>query len=296
MTPTVTAPLVSLQEILIADDLSDASEKAIGYAKAIARRFDSRLLLVHVTPPANPVTIPEGEWFDDEPIKIAEQLESRGAALREEGLRAITEDAPGTVQGEVSRLADRHHSELLIFGTHGRLGWERFLLGSQAEQAATEIGFPVMGVGPKCPPAPAGRWQPRNILCVATPSAHCEAAVIYACQLAKIYSATVSIISPAKTDSTSTAQDWKNFEAGIAEKYPEAHLCNVLPHHAVAPAEVVASVLRDVTWRPDDVIVISATPGVPFAEHFKRGPLAHLLAAAPCPVISVPAKWLTRAE
>ena len=46
---TVIAPSqISFRQILIATDFSDASSNALHYAKAIAKRYASHLVLVHV--------------------------------------------------------------------------------------------------------------------------------------------------------------------------------------------------------------------------------------------------------
>ena len=86
---TIAPSQVAFKEILMASDLSDVSDKAIGYAKSIARRFGSRLLLAHISQPENPVAIPEGEWIaEDSELDVEEQVEAAGIALRAEGFTA----------------------------------------------------------------------------------------------------------------------------------------------------------------------------------------------------------------
>lgn len=281
---------ISLKEILVADDLTEVSAKAIGYAKAIAKRFDSHLLVAHVSADTNPITSPESEWFEDHNVvrMSQERLAGRGAELRAEGFHADTVDVTGIVNDQIPLLARRYGSELLIFGTHAHHGWERLLFGSKEEVVAQNAGLSVMGLGPKARSAPQGAWQPQNILCVATPNSECEAALIYACRLADGLGVKMTLISPKADDGVGSR--WEEFELELARKYPEAHLCDALPHRTAAPELIIQSVLQDANSLPADFIVMSATPGPPFAEHFRRGPLAHLLADAPCPVISVPAK------
>ena len=57
---TLSLPAVSFRELLVASDLSPASEKALGYAKAIAMRHGSHILVLHVSKPIARIPIPRG--------------------------------------------------------------------------------------------------------------------------------------------------------------------------------------------------------------------------------------------
>lgn len=48
---------ISFRQILIATDFSDASSNALHYAKAIAKRYASQLVLVHVCHPVAHIPI-----------------------------------------------------------------------------------------------------------------------------------------------------------------------------------------------------------------------------------------------
>jgi hypothetical protein len=61
----ITPTEISFRQILIATDLSDASANALNYAKAIAKRYASHLVLVHVCRPVRHLAIREGGWVED---------------------------------------------------------------------------------------------------------------------------------------------------------------------------------------------------------------------------------------
>ena len=58
---------ISFRQILIATDLSDASSNALHYAKAIAKRYASHLVLVHVCHPV--AHIPRPASLFDQPLQ-----------------------------------------------------------------------------------------------------------------------------------------------------------------------------------------------------------------------------------
>jgi hypothetical protein len=58
----ITPTQISFRQIPIATDLSDASANALSYAKAIAKRYASHMMLVHVCHPVRHLAIPQGGW------------------------------------------------------------------------------------------------------------------------------------------------------------------------------------------------------------------------------------------
>jgi nucleotide-binding universal stress UspA family protein len=51
----LTQVATSFDRIVIPTDFSDVSQRALEYAKSIAKRYDSRLFLLHVTEPIKQV-------------------------------------------------------------------------------------------------------------------------------------------------------------------------------------------------------------------------------------------------
>src|SRR5271167_3726387 len=108
---TLSLPAVSFHELLVASDLSPASEKALGYAKAIAMRHGSHILVLHVSKPISRIAIPEGGWIEDDSWQLIEaEVEAEGLALRADGFHAEAINVYGPVAEEVRLIAEAHHS------------------------------------------------------------------------------------------------------------------------------------------------------------------------------------------
>ncbi len=77
---TMNPVAVTFERILVPTDFSEISQRALEYAKAIAKQGNSELLLVHVNPPANLITPPEAAWVDLSEVQSLqeEQLEQSG--------------------------------------------------------------------------------------------------------------------------------------------------------------------------------------------------------------------------
>ena len=162
---TLAEPQVSFKEILVASDLSDASVKAINYAKAVAKRFDSHILLVHVGQPVNPIAISKEESFWDEAIREEQEVADAVMALREEGFSADAVNVPGSIRDEIKALEKVPESDLIVLGTHGQRGLKRSLRASQAEALFRHSDRPVLIVGPSAASAPARMAAKEHALC-----------------------------------------------------------------------------------------------------------------------------------
>ena len=104
---TMNPVAVTFERILVPTDFSDISQRALEYAKVIAKAGNSELLLVHVNPPVDLITPPEAAWIDLSEVQSLqeEQLEQSGAALRSEGFRAQAISLTGPLYDEL--LSDR---------------------------------------------------------------------------------------------------------------------------------------------------------------------------------------------
>jgi nucleotide-binding universal stress UspA family protein len=111
------------RRVVIGTDFSDASNRAIDQALAVAAP-DADLLVAHCwDPPA--AALDAGP----DPDAIADRFRQRGAGGR--SVRFDVVDAPPAV-GLVT-LAEAEGADLLVVGSHGHRGARRLLLGSVAE-------------------------------------------------------------------------------------------------------------------------------------------------------------------
>ncbi|HEV2495722.1 MAG TPA: universal stress protein [Terriglobia bacterium] len=145
------APVVELRNILLATDFSPSSLAALPRVAAIARRYESKVYLLHVAvPDAYPLVSPEAAAWTAVEIGVSAKDQLERLANSKE-LEEIPHEAL-LVQGEVTEAlraaVGRHDIDLVIVGTHGRRGFRRLLMGSVAEGIFRSLPCPVLTVGP----------------------------------------------------------------------------------------------------------------------------------------------------
>ncbi len=127
------------ETILVPTDGSTVAERAGEYAVELAAQFDATLHVLHVE---------ESGLLgadDDKSERAIDELADRAAERDLEVTTAIRE--PGkAVHREILEYADEHDADLVVMGTHGWSGLDRFLLGSVAQQTLQESAVPVATV------------------------------------------------------------------------------------------------------------------------------------------------------
>ena len=140
--------------ILVPTDFGAASEAALACAKELARRFNSRLDVLHVV--EDPMAT--GVWTPD--VYIAASAELREKLLRDadERLAAVLTDAErkefsaltevriGGAADTIGAFAREKTIDLIVMGTHGRRGLSHMFLGSVAERMVRTAPCPVLTV------------------------------------------------------------------------------------------------------------------------------------------------------
>ncbi|MBW3568231.1 MAG: universal stress protein [Proteobacteria bacterium] len=121
------------QHLLIAVDLTEASEKVANRALALAERCDARLSLVHVVEyvpvdPAGEALLPPPVNMEDELMDAARQrLDALAGKLNLPDCRRHV--VLGNIKTEVARIASENAVDLIVLGSHERHGLQ-LLLGS----------------------------------------------------------------------------------------------------------------------------------------------------------------------
>jgi nucleotide-binding universal stress UspA family protein len=196
--------MVEFKRILCPVDLSELSVRTLAYAGAVAKWYDAHLTALHVVPAFVPVDIQTG--VPVEPVsmvylypvardEVLDQLSQTVAAagLTVDTVTLTTEagDASSTVVDQA--LAMR--ADLLVMGTHGRSGFDRFFLGSVTEKVLRKAPCPVMTVPPHAPAAPSAEIALRTILCPIDFSSAALEAFGFALDLARRSDASVILLS-----------------------------------------------------------------------------------------------------
>ena len=138
--------------ILIAADGTELSDKAVREGLALAKELGSKITAVHVTQPWTSAV--SGEWGVVFPVEEYEEV----AAANARRILAVVADqaAHAGVSCETAHVPDQFADEgiveeakerrcdLIVMASHGRRGFERFLLGSQASRVLTQSPIPVL--------------------------------------------------------------------------------------------------------------------------------------------------------
>jgi nucleotide-binding universal stress UspA family protein len=149
-----------MKKILVPTDFSAASDRALEQAAEIARTLNAEVHLLHkvVYPPPHPPTelldrLDDAARFDyvlkeviERPEREArEGLETRRKSLEAKGIAVATHlERSGDVYERIECAIQSLKPDLLVMGTHGRGGIQRWLMGSVAEKALRHTSVDVL--------------------------------------------------------------------------------------------------------------------------------------------------------
>jgi nucleotide-binding universal stress UspA family protein len=272
---------LSLDTILSPVDFSELSAHALRHAARLARCGKSRVVAAYAN------------WFEAPPYftesRIAE-LQSEFRESMDQARRTLDEfvastlgpDAAGVesrvvealpVDG-IRALAEYTQAGLIVIGTHGRSGWNRWTLGSVAERVLREIPLPVLTV--RSEPRPI-----RHILSPVSDSAASRMALAAAADLAACVDATVTVLHVHEPHAAA----------------PIANLCGWIGAENRARCDIrelesrgdaAAEIVRTASEEPYDLLVLGA-PRRRFFHGMVLGTTTiRAVRHAPCPVLSVP--------
>lgn len=140
--------MLNIRTILVAADFSGCSEDAFRIARALARDYRARLIVLHVATPPPLVTPGELQRALQRPDGYRAELEGRlrlvYAADFPAGVEYRVQD--GDPATEILGVAREAQCDLIAMGTHGRTGLGRLLMGSVAERVLRKAACPVLTV------------------------------------------------------------------------------------------------------------------------------------------------------
>jgi len=133
--------------ILLPTDGSEGNDRAVSEAIDLAAETGAELhvfFVVEELPYAPEMT---DDRLEAELCGIGEEATEaiRGRA-EEAGVTARTEIEAGTPHLEILEYVDRESIDLLVMGTHGRSGLDKYLLGSVTERVVRSAEVPVLTV------------------------------------------------------------------------------------------------------------------------------------------------------
>ena len=142
----------TFKKVLVPIDFSLCAAQGLVYAKAIAKQFGSRLVLLHSVDLSYYSTNPEYILYDFPPLLQAAEKSAREQMLELisdtdwEGLKVEHTLESGHAGEQVCRRARDWGADSIVTSTHGRSGLTRVLLGSTAEYIVRHASCPVLVV------------------------------------------------------------------------------------------------------------------------------------------------------
>jgi nucleotide-binding universal stress UspA family protein len=138
--------------LLIATDGTEFSDKAVQQGTALAKTLGAKVTFVYVTEPWTSAV--SGEWAIAFPVE--EYMETATANAKKILEAAATEASNSNVPCDTIHVPDQFAAEgiievakargcdLIVMASHGRRGFARFLLGSQANRVLTHSSVPIL--------------------------------------------------------------------------------------------------------------------------------------------------------
>ena len=283
---------VIFRNILFALDFSAGSLRAFPFAMGIARRYEGKLFVAHITPLQDHGTTPSSaELALDKLLQAATEAGLKDATG---GLAQIAHELlfeHGEICSRLLATADSCKIDLVVIGTHGWRGIKKLLKGSTAEEIACLSSRPVLTVGPKV----SGRTDFKVILYATDLLPPARYALSYAASMARKYGADLLILH---------VNDWNSGEPPTeAEPRTSALVGQQLASYdggaMVKKAQVMVDfgpradlILEHAATRKADLIItgLHSRDGIRarIAAHLPGSTTYEVVSRATCPVLTVP--------
>lgn len=294
MTITQEPVAISIDTILLATDFSGASEKAASYAKAIARRFNSTLEMIHVVDPSAVAVCDEVAGCIPPPDKVsgnaADQMRTQ-ASFVEAGVttKSFTTEGHDAAQ-TLMELAHQHHADLIVAGTQSKTGVERLFLGSTAEKLIRAADCPVLTIGPSVVWPADGPLEFRCIVYATDFSAQSAKAARYALAFAAQHGARLCCCYVENSESevpAMRADTTADFTEALRHMMPENGSDVVKPEFFVEHGDPAEGILVLAAKVGADLIVLGPRKASFWLKYVNRGLTPSVLAEAKCPVMTI---------
>jgi nucleotide-binding universal stress UspA family protein len=289
--------------ILCPVDLSDFSKPVIAHAVALSQWYHARVTALHVfaswAPPGSLAAYPG--WMMQIPEareSISQELQAIVEPFAAAGVTVPLLTMEGDPAEAIVRCAAETKADLIVMGTHGRSGFDRFTLGSVTEKVLRKASCPVLTLPPGAAAAPQA-VEYRQILCPTDFSQCSRDAMRLAMSMALRTRASLTVVhvvemaegydSVSDTEFPDTLRQRKGDEARtlLHGWVPDD------PQRAIEVVEVVAfgkpyrEILRTAAERHADLIVIGVRGRGRVDLSLFGSTTNQMVRRATCPVITV---------
>jgi nucleotide-binding universal stress UspA family protein len=278
---------ISFKNILFLTDFTETSQSALAYALGLAKHYNATIYPAHA---CDPVILTETASPD-----ILDEVEENSrrsltALAKENGIHGTPLFARGPLGPAVSHWITECGIDLIVMGTHGRKGLQRFLMGSMAEAVFRGATCPVLTVGPHVTVRPYHDFKVESILFPTDLGEHAEFAARYALSVAEESGAELKLMHVISQDAAFQNDRGRVVETAYRElkKLVPAEAkewCK--PELIVEVGDPTKELLGYAQTERPDLIVLGLPAGKKFNGHFRTSVTYNIVAEAPCPVLTV---------
>lgn len=134
---------VEIQRVLLANDESEGARKARNSAFKLATAYDATVYALYVIETRFGSSGQIWNLLDQQAKTLSREVRVQGAQA---GIDVTTVTREGVPEQEIRDLAEENDIDLIILGTHGREGIDKFVMGSVAASVLRNASRPVLTV------------------------------------------------------------------------------------------------------------------------------------------------------
>jgi nucleotide-binding universal stress UspA family protein len=193
------------ERILAPTDFSPFSRRAFDYALMIAKLYAGAIDAVYVQPLLQSLSaylpyLPAGTPLDEDMRKnLFRDLRLFVEPAEEARVPAEFALLEGDPADRILARAATTRPSLIVMGTHGLRGFDRWLMGSVSERVIRKAACPVLTVGEGHGPG-SGPPAMTTILCALDLSGHSDATLMHALSLARASNASLLVVHVVERD------------------------------------------------------------------------------------------------
>jgi nucleotide-binding universal stress UspA family protein len=281
--------VIEIRNILVPTDFSDFSRTGLDHAIVLSRWYGSRITVLHVIQPARiargPIAFDRSEPFlrpSDELLRFVDRATAAGVPV----------DPVAIQETPVTGILERARTlpaDLLVMGTHGRSGIDRWALGSVTEKVLRKAPCPILTISR---PAQDVRPLPlfKTIVCAFDFSESATRALDFALSLPQEADARLILLHVLEwLPNLKDAQESLEQDAyrRLREAVPPAAKNWSQPKEKVAAGKAYREILRAAEEESAQLIV-QGVQGTNAVDRMFFGSTAHhVVREATCPVLCV---------
>jgi nucleotide-binding universal stress UspA family protein len=301
--------MIAMRRILCPVDFSDHSKRALDHALAVAAWYDSTVTVLHVSPVMPAAAYVSGSGMPAYATLTTEESDAIMQSMRRfagRETRIAKTEFETTEGGTVATILARATAlpaDLLVLGTHGRSGFERWVLGSVTEKVLRTALCPVLTV-----PKDSGDAAPvlfRRVVCAIDFSECSLHALDYATSFAQEADAQLTVVHVIELPPDLPREVHETVLAGprtvreyvaLAEEEGRARLTDAVSDRVcesvttdtvLAAGKPYREILRVAAEHGADLLVVGVHGRGPIDRMLFGSTTQHLVRQASCPVLTL---------